>query len=423
MTKHQLAMHGGPKAVTLDPGDVFQWPVITEEHERAVLDVLRRGAMSAWDVTETFEREIAEWHGVPYALAHNNGTASLHAAMYGCGVGVGDEIISPSITIWASCLPAFSLGATMVFADLDPDILCLDPNDIEHRITDRTKAIVVVHYSGMPCDMDAIMAVAERHGVKVIEDVSHAQGGRYKGRLLGTIGHAAGMSIMSGKSLAGGEGGVLLTRDKAIYERAVAFGHYERTERVLARTPLERFAGVPLGGYKYRMHQLTSAVARVELAHYNERMAEIEDALQLFWDCLEGAPGLRARRLPRDGDSTMGGWFRPFGFYDAGALGGLPASRFTEAVVAEGCENVGRINFPLHLHPAFNDCDIYGHGKPTRIANASRDVRQGPGSLPITEAAAERVVGVPYFRRYRVEYVKQCAAAFRKVAENFEELL
>ena len=418
-----LAIHGGPKAVTLEPGDVFRWPVITEAHERAVLDVLRRGAMSAWDVTETFEREIAEWHGVPYALAHNNGTASLHAAMYGCGVGVGDEIISPSITIWASCLPAFSLGGTMVFADLDPDTLCLDPNDIEHRITDRTKAIVVVHYSGMPCDMDAIMAVAKRRGVKVIEDVSHAQGARYKGRLLGTIGHAAGMSIMSGKSLAAGEGGVLLTRDKAIYDRAVAFGHYERTEEVLAGTPLERFAGAPLGGYKYRMHQLTSAVARVELAHYNERMAEIEDALQLFWDSLEGAPGLRARRLPRNSDSTMGGWFRPFGFYDAEALGGLPASRFVEAATAEGCENIGRINFPLHLHPAFNDCDIYGHGKPTRIANASRDVRQGPGSLPITEAAAERVVGVPYFRRYRVEYVKQCAAAFRKVAENFEELL
>ena len=106
--------------------------------------------------------------------------------MFGCGVGVGDEIISPSVTYWASCLPAFSLGATVVFADIDPDTLCIDPNDIEHRITERTKAIVAVHYCGHPADMDPIMEIARRHNIKVIEDVSHAHGGRYKGRTVGS---------------------------------------------------------------------------------------------------------------------------------------------------------------------------------------------------------------------------------------------
>ena len=416
------AINGGPKAVTADPRDVFDWPIIMEEDEAAVLDVLRRGAMSGTDVTEELEREFAEWHGVGYALAHNNGTASLQSAMYGVGVGVGDEIISPSVTIWSSCIPAFSLGATMVFADLDAETLCIDPGDIEHRITDRTKAIVVVHYHGMPCDMDRIMEIAARHGVKVIEDVSHAHGALYKGRLVGTIGDAAGMSLMSSKSLAAGEGGMLITNDKTVRDRAVALGHYERGE-TLTGTELEPVAGVALGGYKYRMHQVTSVIARGQLKHYRERMAEIQKALDLFWDLLEGVPGIRAHRVANDAQNTMGGWFRPAGFYVKEELGGLPIGRFKEAVIAEGAHIADALNFPLHLHPAFNEWDIYGHGKPTRLAHASRDVRQGRGSLPVSEGIAERVFGVPYFRRYYPEYIEQCAAACRKVAKNAAELV
>src|SRR5262249_29957467 len=157
---------------------------------------LRAGSMSGTDVTFQFEREIADWHGVRHALAHNTGTAALHCAMYACGVAYGDEIIGPSLTYWASTLPAFSLGATVDFADIDPETLTIDPRDIEHRITPRTKAIVAVHYCGHPCDMDPNMEIAARHGVKVIEDVSHAHGGLYKGRLVGTIGHIGAMSVM-----------------------------------------------------------------------------------------------------------------------------------------------------------------------------------------------------------------------------------
>ena len=149
-----------------DPGDMFRWPIITKEDEEAVLEVLRRGAMSGWDVTMKFEEEFAAWQGTKYALGFNNGTASIHAAMFACGVGVGDEIICPSITFWASAAQCYSLGATVVFADIDPETLCIDPNDIEHRITERTKAIVVVHYLGHPADMDPIMEIAERHGIK-----------------------------------------------------------------------------------------------------------------------------------------------------------------------------------------------------------------------------------------------------------------
>src|ERR1035437_9462994 len=224
MSESKLALFGGPKAVKSGNAKLFAWPIITREDEKAVLEVLRRGGMSGTDVTVEFEKEYATWQGIKYALGCSSGTAALQCAMYGCKVGIGDEIICPSITYWASCLPAFSLGATIVFAEIDPQTLCIDPKDIEHRITDRTKAIVVVHYLGHPADMDPIMAIARKHNVKVIEDVSHAHGGFYKGRKVGTIGDVAGYSLMSGKSFSLGEAGMLTTNDREIYERAIALG-------------------------------------------------------------------------------------------------------------------------------------------------------------------------------------------------------
>ncbi|NJD03518.1 MAG: hypothetical protein FIA99_13210 [Ruminiclostridium sp.] len=257
---NKLAILGGPKAVNSEPGDLFTWPIVTKEDEDAVLDVLRNCGMSGTDVTMQFEREFAQWQGVKYALGHNNGTSALQTAMFACKIGVGDEIICPSVTYWASAAQVFSLGGTVVFADIDPVTLCIDPKDIENRISDKTKAIMVVHYLSHPADMDSIMEIAGKYKIKVIEDVSHAQGGLYKGRKLGTIGDVAAMSLMTGKSLAMGEAGMLVTNDLEIYERAIAFGHYERYTDTIHTEELKPYAGLPMGGYKYRMHQLSSAM-------------------------------------------------------------------------------------------------------------------------------------------------------------------
>ena len=248
LVNQPLAILGGPMAVQEDEPDLFGWPIVTAEDEQAVVAVLRAGSMSGRDITEKFEAEYAAYQGTKHALGHCNGTAALLAAMYACGVGRGDEIIVPSITYWASALPAFSLGATVVFADIDPDSLCIDPSDIERHISQRTKALVPVHYCGHPADMDPIMTVARRHGLKVIEDVSHAHGGLYKGRMVGTFGDVAALSMMAGKSFAIGEAGMLCTNDRQIYERAIAFAHYQRHGTALTLPELRRFAGLPLGG-------------------------------------------------------------------------------------------------------------------------------------------------------------------------------
>jgi len=420
-----LALFGGPRAVTKGPGDLFTWPIVTREDEAATLDCLRRREMSGTSITMEFEREFAAWMGVKHALGSNNGTSSLLSAFFGVGIGAGDEIICTSTTIFSSALPVFTLGGTVVFADIDPHTLCIDPNDIERHISKRTKAIVVVHYLGHPADMRAIMPIARRHGLKVIEDVSHAQGGAYRGRRLGTFGDVACYSLMTAKSFAIGEAGMLTTNDREIYERAVAFGHYERYQAAAIRTPyLRPWAGLPLGGFKYRMHQMSSAMGRVQLRHYDRRAAEIRRAMNYFWDCLEGAPGLRAHRVDEKTGSTMGGWYGAHGLYRSEELHGLSVTRFCEAVRAEGVADAHPgCNKPLHTHPVFNDVDIYREGKPTRLAHSDRDLRQSMDSLPVASRIGQEVYFIPWFKHFRPKLIEQYADAYRKVAENARALL
>ena len=431
-SKEKLAIFGGTPAVSGDTGNLFTWPVVTSEDETAVLEVLRRGAMSGNDVTKKFEAEYSKWVGMDLALAYPNGTEALRAAFWACGVGAGDEVICPSMTYWASCTQALSLGAAVNFADIDPDTLCIDPKDIEHRIGPRTKAIIVVHYTGYPAPMDEIMAIARKHNVKVVEDVSHAQGTLYKGRMVGTFGDVAALSMMAGKSFAIGEAGMLLTNDRTIYERCISYGFYERTgapsrwNEVDAQVTMEElkpFIGVPLGGFKHRMNQTCAAMGRVQLKYYPERIKVIQSAMNRFWDLLEGVPGIKAHRPPAGEGSTMGGWYAARGLYRAEELGGLSCARFCEAVRHEG---VGAChpgaNFPLHLHEVFHSADIFRQGKPTMIAFGQRDVRQGKGSLPVSESIGDIAYGIPWFKQDNPELIAAFAAAFRKVAENADAL-
>jgi dTDP-4-amino-4,6-dideoxygalactose transaminase len=427
----KLALNGAPAAVPVNHGRIFKWPIITSEDEDAVLEILRAGTMSGTAVTRLFESEFAEYLGVRYALGCCNGTAAIQEAMWACGVGLGDEVICPSMTYWASCTAALALGATVNFADIDPETLCINPSDIEHRIGADTKAIIVVHYAGHPCDMDRIMEIARRHDVKVIEDVSHAVGSRYKERYCGTIGDIAGMSMMAGKSFVVGEGGMVTTNDRELYERCMAFGHYERivnsrfsgASEKLFNPELLRYAGVPQGGVKHRLNQTCSALGRVQLKYYPERIEEIQQAMNYFWEQLRGYPGLHPHRVASETDSTMGGWYYPRGLYRAGELGGLSCAKFCRAVTAEGFNCSPGANFPLHLHPAFHEMDVLHAGAPSMVAFAKRDMRQGSGSLPVSERIGDICLGVPWFKHCDHRIIKEYVDIFKKVIEHHRELL
>ena len=164
-------------------------------------------------------------------------------------------------------------------------------------------------------------------------------------------------------------------------------------------------------------------MGRVQLKHYPERIKEIDAAMNRFWDLLEGVPGIHAHRPSRESGSTMGGWYACRGLYRPEELGGLPNARFCEAVRAEGaaCCTPGA-NRPLHLHPVFHEADIFRMGRPTAISFGQRDVRQGKGSLPVSESLDEHVFSIPWFKHDRAQLIEEYALAYRKVAEHADEL-
>ena len=420
----KLAILGGEKVATSSIAANIKWPVVNRAMEEGVLSVLRDGNMSGTDITKKFETEFAKWNGTKYALAQSSGTSCLQAAMFGVGLGHGDEIICPSTTYWASGLPAMSLGATIVFADIDKNTLCLDPADFEKRITPRTKAVVVVHYCAYPAPMDEIMAIARKHNIKVIEDVSHAQGGMYKGKMLGTFGDVAAMSLMSGKSFAIGEGGILITDNQEIYERAMLWGHYERGGDITL-PGLAEYKGLPCGGYKYRMHQLSSVVGLEQLKKYDDECAAIDAAMKYFWAGLADLP--LGNHIPKEANSSKGGWYACKGLYNPEAFDGLSLKYFIEAIVAEGGQGFAAgCNAALHTHPLFHTMDVYGDGKAANTANLPADANKAinkDGDLPVAESICNYAFSIPWFKHVDRALIDEQIAAVRKVCENYKDLL
>ena len=428
----KLAIHGGKKSIEKEDESLFHWPIVTTEDIQAVTDVLTNGTMSGTDITKKFEREFADYLDVHHALCFCNGTASLLASMYACNVGAGDEIIAASMSYWASAAPALMLGATVNFADIDSNTLCINPNDIEHRICNRTKAIVVTHYAGHPCPMDKIMGIAHKHNIKVIEDASHAHGGLYKGQKIGTIGDIGAMSMMAGKGLAIGEGGMIVTNNRELYERCIAFAHYERTGiETKFNTPdnqitfkyLKKYSGLPLGAMKGRINQTCSAMGRVQLRYFQQRIEEIQAAMNYFWDQMVDVPGIRPHRISPSTNSTMGAWYYPQALFNSEELNNIECSKFAEAIRAEGiswCFPGG--NEPLHLHPFFHTADIFNTGKPTSISFGQRDVRQGIGTLKNSENIKKYSLAIPWFKHFEKKQIDAYIHAFKKVIVNIDLL-
>jgi len=420
----KLAILGGNKEVPRTNLELFKWPIITDDHRKAVSEVIEQGNMSGLDVTTEFEKRFAKDFERKYALMSNNGTSAIHGGFFGLGIGKGDEVICPSITFWASVLQVYSLQATPVFADIHPETLCLDPVEFQRCISPRTKAVVVVHYGGHAADMDAIMAIARKHNVKVLEDCSHAHRCYYKGQQVGTFGDVSGYSLMSQKAFPVGEAGMLTTDDREIYERAILFGHYARHGN-MELDETKKYAGLPCGGYKYRPHQCSSAFGLAQLDCYKDQFAEIDQAMTYFCDLIDELDGIQSHRPPRGEGYSKGGWYCPLAHYRPEDLGGLSNVRFAEAVSAEGVVCGSGCNKPLHGHPVFHEMDIYHQGKPTRVANLpdGLTVEQIQKPLKVANEINSRIIGLPAFKKYDQDYIEQCAAAFRKVVTHHTDLM
>jgi len=259
------------------------------EEEQAVLDVLRSRWLTMGSVTQEFEAQFAHLTGSSYAFAVSNATEALHLACLALGIGPGDEVIVPSLSFVATANAVLYTGAEVRFADiLGEDELTIDPLEIERLITPRTKAIMVMHYAGYPCRMREIMAIAERHGIAMIEDVAHAPGGFLDGKALGAWGAMGCFSFFSNKNLSTGEGGMLVTDSDALAEKIRLQRSHGMTSLTYDRHKGHNFSyDVVDLGYNYRIDEIRSALGLAQLKKLERNNALRHELTMAYWEALE----------------------------------------------------------------------------------------------------------------------------------------
>ena len=281
------------------------WPNFTEEEANAVRDVILSNKVNYWTGQECrqFEKEFATWAGTDYAVALANGTVALDVALKAVGVGPGDEVVVTSRTFLASASCIVNAGAVPVFADVDRDSQNITAETIHAVLSPRTKAIICVHLAGWPCDMDPIMELAVRHGLKVIEDCAQAHGARYKGRSVGSIGHVGAWSFCQDKIMTtGGEGGMVTTNDRQLWADMWAYkDHGKSWEAVYEREHAPGFRWLHESfGTNWRMLEVQAVIGRIQLRRMQGwHRARLSNA-QSIWKAARHLPALRVPQLPAE---------------------------------------------------------------------------------------------------------------------------
>jgi perosamine synthetase len=354
-------------------------PDITQAEIDAVAAVLRTPHLSLGPELAAFEAALADYHDLTHAVAVSSGTAGLHLALLTLGIGEGDEVIVPSFTFVAVANTVLQVRATPVFAEIDPVTLNLDPASVEQAITPHTRAILVVHTFGVPAQMDALAALARRHGLRLIEDACEAIGAEFDGRRAGTFGDLAVFGFYPNKQMTTGEGGAVLARDA---------GHAARLRSLRNQG---RAGGGWLDhaelGYNYRLSELACALGRVQLSRIGEILALRHAAAQRYHALLSGIPGLELPpiTLPRRTIS----WF----VYVVRLPRSANRDRVQAALARRGIAT-GRYFAPIHLQPAWR-----------------RHPSAGAANLPITESIARRTLPLPFFNRIAEAQQLEVAAA------------
>ena len=424
MSTARLAINGGLPEVNIPPPH-FRWPLIGAEEEAAVLRQLRSGELSVSErsgIVAEFEDAFAAFHSMPYAMSTNSGTAALHAAFFALDLEPGDEVLAPAYTHISTVLPMLHASLVPVLCDVDPESGNLDPDEARRHVSPRTRAVVVTHQYGLVCDMGAILDLARRHGLRVVEDCSHALGATYEGRLAGTFGDVACFSLQAHKVVPVGEGGMLLTRDPGLFERAALLGHFRRP------TPATSPAYAPFVetgfGLKNRLHPLAAALGVVQLRKLPERIAQRRANLLHFDECV--APVVGVRPLATPPEASRGGFFRYLLHYFPEELDDLPAERYVDALRAEGVAEIslGSLVKPLHLTPLFQTLDdhMYRTGWPRRGAHVRQEHVYRPGDFPLAERFAQRTVQFPAFTEPSSDIIEAYCRAMAKVAAGADEL-
>ncbi|HEY9336306.1 MAG TPA: DegT/DnrJ/EryC1/StrS family aminotransferase [Kribbella sp.] len=338
------------------------WPQYGTEEADALLEVLNSGkwGSTSGDVVATFEREFAAYQQAGHAVCLANGTLAIAVALKAAGVGIGDEVIVPPYTFIATASAALFVGAVPVFADVDPDTHLLDPIATEAAITERTKAVVVVHLAGRPADMDAFTALGAKYGLTIVEDAAQAHGAAYKGRAVGAIGDLGTFSFQSSKNITAGEGGVVVTDSPELAGAVYSLVN-------VGRVPGGGWYQHETVGYNLRLTEFQAAILRVQLRRHPQLQEVREGNARLLTDLLEKAPGILLApddpaitahgrhlfmlRVPGRRDAVLEA-LRAAGF-DRASSGYVPLHR-NAAVLRESQAITTRLGRPYPEHPCPN---------------------------------------------------------------------
>jgi dTDP-4-amino-4,6-dideoxygalactose transaminase len=414
-----------------------RWPVLGAEERAAVLGVLERGVLSGPFAPEVrgLEREWASYLGSQHCIATNSGTAALHVAITAAGIGPGDQVIVPAFTFVATALAVLHAGAVPVFVDIEPRTLGMDPRQVERAITPATRAVIPVHMHGTPCEIDAIAEICRRHKLVLIEDAAQAHGASHRGRKVGTFGALGCFSVQSSKNLPAGEGGLVVTDDAALWERANRTRMFGEDVRV-ADEPGYRLERALDGnraydslamGWMYRTNELTAAIARAQLRKLDAFNAAAARNAAALSKRLAKLPGVTPPIVP-EGDTSCFHKYRVR--IDAKARGiEAPAVRVRDAVraalVAEGVEALLWQSKPVPAQGLFRDkAGFGGRACPWDLGpRVDYDLAQYPESIRLLESSFVLFSHTCPIAPQPPALVDAYADAFEQVWERLDEVV
>ncbi len=398
----KLALNGGDR---LRARPYPEWPQFDERELRAVEEVVRsrtwfagmRGGEPGTRVAE-LERRFAAYHGAAYGIANANGSVAIEIALRAAGIGPGDEVIVPALTFIATVGAVLQVGALPVMVDVEEKTYCIGPTQVAAALAPRTRAVIVVHYAGHCADMDAVLVLAGRRDLVVIEDAAHAHGAVWRGRKAGSMGHLGTFSFQQSKTMTAGEGGMITTSDAALAEACIQYRSCGRKEGeswyVHYVTPLN-----------YRMVEFEAAVLLAQLERFPEQLAARQQSAAYLNGRLAETPGVRP--VPPDSRNQAHGYYWFLFRYDADQFGGAPRDTFVKALEAEGIPCHIGYPWPLSRNPVFrNDPRI-------------RDLR-----FPVAEKLCADTVVIPHqvLLGTRAD-LEDIIAAIEKIRQNARELL
>ncbi|AXM88677.1 aminotransferase class V-fold PLP-dependent enzyme [Anoxybacillus ayderensis G10] len=414
----KLALFGGGKAVTVELD--YKWPIITPEDKAYLIDMINENEISfnfKSDEVKRLETNFKNYLKVPYCLALNSGTSALYTAFLAIGISEGDEVIVPSYTFPATVMPLINMGAKIIFADNEKDTPLVSIDDIRSKITKKTKLILVTHMDGFPAQVDVLSEWLRKSEYKavIVEDCAQAIGAEIGDKKVGTFGDLAIFSFQQKKLLSGGEGGLLVTKRRDFYERAILFSYLQkRSFEEVMDDNLRAYSYTGLG-FNFRIHPLAAGMINQQFLRINEYINKRHTSMKLLKESLKDISEVKL--LDRIHANTLPSYFSFKLLYLDKEIN---IDKYVKALNAEGVPIVISTTKPLHLEPIFSKYQ----NKMFSIDLLEEKIGNQPrGSLINCEIYSRKSLRLPAYHDLTEEKAFQIARAFKKVSKNRKYLM